>query len=106
MNKTVIFLILLMACSQSFAELQTKKIVKVGCHRGDGTCFAYVDTDISSNANCNGNDRSFRWDLSSVNGQSFLSMLLAAELADKSVTFAETGCFGGFPSFSYLLINK
>lgn len=106
MYKTALFLVLLSAYSQSFAELQTKKIVKVGCHRNDGICFAYVDSDIISNDNCNGNDRSFRWDITSVNGQSFLSMLLAAELGDKSVTFAESGCFGGFPSFSYLLINK
>ena len=69
-------------------------------------CFVYVDSPIASGAGCTSNDQSFRWDISSPIGKSTLSMLIAAQMADKTVTFGESGCFGSFPAFAYILVLK
>ena len=102
-----ILLLSFLACLSTVAHSasQIKKITKVGCHINTNTCFVYVEGGISSD--CPVNDGSFRWNgVSDNNGNSALSILLSAHAQDKSVTFGESGCFSGFPSFTYLTINK
>lgn len=78
-------------------------IERVGCHVNSNMCFAYIDIPITSS--CASND-SFRWDITSPNGSSTLSILLAAHAAGKKVEFYESGCYMNFPSFAYLLVME
>lgn len=105
MKNSLLFIlagVILLLVQPASAALQTKKILDVGCHIDGATCFVYVEGSISSS--CTSNDGSFRWSSDSPNGKVVLSIFLAAQASGKSVSFGESGCFAGFPTFVYATV--
>ncbi|WP_086929353.1 hypothetical protein [Agarilytica rhodophyticola] len=106
MKKVFLFVFLLGMHGIAHASIQTKKVVRVGCHTHNNTCFAYVEGAITSDSNCPSNDGSFRWSITAPNGESVLSIILAAQMSGKNVSFGEAGCYDNFPTFNYAWINE
>lgn len=81
------------------------KILRLGCHVTDDTCYVLLDLDSPLGPeSCPG--KSFRWSANSVNGQAVLSQLTAAFFADKTVSLNASGCHQNqYPSFSYYNIQ-
>ncbi len=83
----------------------TAKVSRVGCHIDSNVCFVYLDKPITTD--CPHNDGSVRWDgESNTNGKAALSIFLSAEAANKNLVFGLSGCYSGFPSFSWVSTKK
>ena len=102
--KLIILSLLIGLSTFANSATHTKKILRVGCHVDADVCFVYVEGSIASS--CPHNDGSFRWDGTDSNGKAALSILLSAHATGKTVTFSGSGCFGSFPAFTFLIINK
>ncbi len=101
-KKSILFLLSLSSFSQA-ATTGPRTIHAVGCHLHDNTCYVSVDKVVGSNE-CS--STSIRWKSNDVNGKETLSLLMAASVAQKKVTFNLDGnCMGVFPKFNYIVVH-
>jgi hypothetical protein len=87
-----------------------RRILAMGCHLVDNTCYVEISGDPAGPASCR--STSVRWNQKTdPNGQSILSLLTAAYLAGKSVDFYvnDTACYAAqpvFPTFTYIMLHQ
>lgn len=86
-----------------------RKIIDIGCHNGDGTCFVTLDGEaFGSTLGClNASGKEFRFDNgdTAVGRRSYAS-LLAAFLSGKSVSVYLDGCTAqGFSKLAYFHVS-
>ena len=75
----------------------------VGCHLHDTTCYVIVDK-LVGDTQCS--STSIRWKSDDANGKETLSLLMAASVAKKKVTFNLDGsCMGVYPKFNYINVH-
>jgi len=102
----LIVLILFSQFGQAAGHTGPKKILEVGCHKEDGTCFATIEGGAVGPSSCRSG--SIRWSTADANGKSILSLLLGAYLAEKPANFwIIDSCFSGntsFPTFSFVVL--
>lgn len=87
-------------------ETGARNIMGYGCHKGDGTCFVYLDGPaFNSGAECSGNE--LRWDAKNdVNGRSWLVIIMAAAINKKKINFYVSGCQSPYhPTFLYGIVE-
>ena len=97
-------------CQSASAEIATgpRKVVAVGCHSHDRTCYITIDGEaIGPNASCTSN--SIRWSaITDENHNEMVSLLTAAFIAGKSVSIRlEEDCFSlqpAYPTISYFTV--
>ncbi len=95
--------VLLVGVPAFAGETGPVKVLGIGCHTVNSTCYVTVQNAVRPTG-CPAST-SLRWDRANVNnGQAVLSLLTAAFLAGKSVNFAITGCYGGYPTFDYFVV--
>ena len=82
-----------------------RTLTSFGCHLNDGTCYFSVDGAAVGPAECLKTNIRFNTK-TSVNGDTWSSMILAAHLANKRVQFYITGCYGSYPTFAYGQIEQ
>jgi len=100
-------LLLLMTCPlfafAGGANSGPRTIISIGCHLGSNACYADVDGAYVGPAGCVSN--SIRWDPTASGGKENLSLLTAAYMAGKKVSFfVSDSCFTGqtmYPTFFY-----
>ncbi|MGL4232195.1 MAG: hypothetical protein ACRCWJ_12590 [Casimicrobium sp.] len=83
------------ASGQSFENSGARKIVSIGCHAVDGTCYVGLSGPefIKDANNCpTPGTAQFRWDNADAHGKRAYSSLMAAFLAQKSVDVTIYGC--------------
>ncbi|MFA0132072.1 hypothetical protein AB4440_07175 [Vibrio splendidus] len=103
MKKIVLLLLLPLGSLAQAATTGPRTIHAVGCHLHDNTCYVSVDKVVGSNE-CS--STSIRWKSNDVNGKETLSLLMAASVAQKKVTFNLDGnCMGVFPKFNYIVVH-
>ncbi len=88
----------------------TRKIDSIGCHSHDRICYVYVAGEpVGPKESCVSN--SFRWSADTdPNHNEILSLLTAAFMAEKSVSFTlESDCFSlqpTVPAIRYIIVSK
>ncbi|MFW2013265.1 hypothetical protein [Acinetobacter bereziniae] len=97
MLKKMMLLFVLMTISfTSFAaeDVSNRKIIDIGCHSVDGTCFVTLTgTPFGANENCfYTSTNEFRFESSTTNGKRTYASLLSAFLAKKTVDIYISGC--------------
>jgi hypothetical protein len=89
-------------------DIGFRKIVGIGCHNIDGTCFVTVDGAVfGASLGCaSGATTSFRFDNGDTAiGKRTFAALMAAYLSGKHVEVYLTGCsVQGFPAIKYFNI--
>ncbi len=87
--------------AQAAGHTGSRKIVDMGCHLGDDTCYVTLDSNIAQ-GNCAATTAaSVRWSSSSVAGRNALTLLTAAYMSGKRVSFYITdACYSSQPSFA------
>lgn len=97
------FLSIFLFSTESYAAGHTgsRKIVDMGCHLGDDTCYVTLDSNIAQ-GNCAATTAaSVRWSSSSVGGRNALTLLTAAYMSGKRVSFYITdACYNSQSSFA------
>ncbi|HSI48017.1 MAG TPA: hypothetical protein VLA61_07090 [Ideonella sp.] len=85
-----------------------RKIVDIGCHNVDGTCFVTLSgAAFGASMGCGGATNEFRFDNgdTAIGRRSYAS-LLAAYLAGKTISVYLDGCTGqNMPALRYFHIN-
>lgn len=85
-----------------------RKIVGIGCHQVNGTCFVTLDGPaFGANEGClNASTNQFRWDdADQPNGKRTFAALYGAYLSGKSVSVYISGCSAqSSPSLNYYII--
>ncbi|GAA6167893.1 hypothetical protein [Sessilibacter corallicola] len=109
MKKLLVFVSLcLITVNINAAPSFNAKVLRVGCHADQNTCFVYIDRDTPE-TQCTNDPRSIRWDgLNIKNAQSILSIFLVAQSSEKTVTFGRPTdvCFDNYPSFNWVDLNN
>jgi hypothetical protein len=88
------------------AETGARNILGYGCHKGDGTCFVYLDgPEFTGGPECTGNQ--LRWDAKGdANGRPWLAIIMAAAVNKKKINFYVSGCQSpGHPTFLYGIVE-
>lgn len=111
MLKKMMLLFVLMTISfASFAaeDVSNRKIIDIGCHTWDDTCFVTVTgPSFGANENClYTSTNEFRFSSSTTNGKRTYASLLSAFLAKKTVDIYISGCGpGGWPTLMWFHIR-
>jgi hypothetical protein len=87
-----------------------RKVVGVGCHNSDGTCFINLDgSPFGSTLGCAiGGLNEFRFDNGDTSiGKRAYASFLAASLSGKLVTVALEGCtIQGYPKLAHFFVSN
>lgn len=82
-----------------------RKIVSIGCHHGNGTCYVQLDgAPFGGGEGCaTGPTHEFRWDnAETADGRRTYASMMAAYLQQKKVGVSIVGCSSqSVPSLSY-----
>ena len=88
--------------------LGSRKILDLGCHHADGTCFVSLDgAPFGASLGCvHTSTNQFRFDNSeTAAGRRTYAAMLAAMLSNRSVAVTLTGCSNqGFPTVSWWIL--
>jgi hypothetical protein len=97
------------APAESREDLGPRKIIEIGCHHGDGTCFVTLEgAPFGATLNCVYTPTTqFRFDNSDTPiGRRTYAAMLAAKMADKPVHVVVSGCsIQGWPGLSHWWIS-
>jgi len=89
-------------------DLSARKIVDIGCHAGDGTCFVDLDgAPFGASLNCPvGAGNQFRFDNSDTSvGKRTFAALMAAYLSGKHLSVHLGGCSSqGWPTIQWFYV--
>ncbi|WP_373350421.1 hypothetical protein [Acinetobacter bereziniae] len=111
MLKNLILVFALIFSSLSYADenINSRKIINIGCHVNDGICYVRLDgSEFGSTLGCSiSSTNQFRFDnANSTNGKRAFAALYAAFLTQKVVDVYLSGCTSqGFPQLIYYGIN-
>jgi hypothetical protein len=96
--------------SQAAEYIQQRRIIAMGCHHNDGTCYVAVDgAPFGGGEGCrSGAVNEFRWDdADTPNGRRTYASMLAAFSQNKRVSVAISGCSSqGIPRPSYYTVHE
>ena len=91
-------------------SVASRKVVGVGCHNTDGTCFVTLDgAPFGATLGCAvGASNDFRFDNGDTSiGKRAYASFLAASLAGKSVSVSLEGCTSqGFAKLAYFFVSS
>ena len=101
--------LILNSTAHAAASTGARNITSIGCHLGSTTCYADIDGSFVGPATCS--SYSLRWDSNTTNGKEILSLLTAAYMANKKVSFYVIDtCYTGqtmYPTFAFInLMNN
>lgn len=101
-------LILMLGSTPLFAaeEIYARKILSIGCHHVDGTCYVSVSGEyFGSSLGCSyTSTNQFRFDGSTSIGKRTYASLYGAFLAKKSIHASLAGCLDGRPSIVWYMV--
>jgi hypothetical protein len=109
-KKIVLSSIVLVFFSNAYGGITypgSRKIVDIGCHKNDNTCFISIDGEPAGPSdNCRRN--SIRWNVEEANGKAALTHFTAAYFAGKRVKLGiDSSCYphqSNFPTFHHYYI--
>jgi hypothetical protein len=108
--KLTVFVSLMLAAAAASAQVVPtgyRKILSLGCHRTDTTCFVEIEGAAVGPLGCQAT--SVRWDTANTPGKNHLALFMSAQARGKRVSLAiSPACYANqpnFPTFDYSYVE-